>query len=87
MKTTVSSKGQIVLPAALRDQDHVRAGESFLVERIASGQYLLKRLGNATSHGIAAWLQSCPAQDWFLPLPSESTASIGGATKPGTSGR
>jgi AbrB family looped-hinge helix DNA binding protein len=31
MKTTVSSKGQIVLPAELRQQDHIEAGQEFEV--------------------------------------------------------
>jgi AbrB family looped-hinge helix DNA binding protein len=32
MKTTVSSKGQIVLPAELRQRDDIRAGQEFEVE-------------------------------------------------------
>ncbi|MBA2301045.1 MAG: AbrB/MazE/SpoVT family DNA-binding domain-containing protein [Acidobacteria bacterium] len=37
MKTTVSSKGQIVLPAELRQLDTIEAGQEFEVERIAAG--------------------------------------------------
>jgi AbrB family looped-hinge helix DNA binding protein len=39
MKTTVSSKGEIALPAELRQQDDIEAGEEFLVERIHGGEY------------------------------------------------
>jgi AbrB family looped-hinge helix DNA binding protein len=37
MTTTVSSKGQIVLPAKLRQEDGIRPGEEFEVERIEPG--------------------------------------------------
>ncbi len=39
MKTTVSTKGQIVLPAEIRQLDQVLPGQQFSVERIESGQY------------------------------------------------
>ena len=34
MKTTVSTKGQIVLPTEIRRQDGIEPGEEFEVERI-----------------------------------------------------
>ena len=34
MTTTVSSKGQIVLPAEIRQQDGVKPGQQFEVERV-----------------------------------------------------
>ena len=43
MTTTVSSKGQIVLPAKIRQQDRIEPGQEFEIERIDSGEYLLKR--------------------------------------------
>lgn len=44
MKTTVSSKGQIVLPSELRDQDHILPGQQFSIERVEPGQYLLRKI-------------------------------------------
>ena len=41
MKTTVSSKGQIVLPAELRQLDDIQAGQEFDVERVDRGEYRL----------------------------------------------
>jgi len=38
VKTTVSSKGQIVIPAELREQDRIEAGQEFEVERIGRGE-------------------------------------------------
>src|SRR5206468_1628522 len=43
MTTTISSKGQIVLPADIRQQDDIKPGQKFDVERIDRGEYLLKR--------------------------------------------
>ncbi len=76
MKTRVSSKGQIVLPAELRERDGVRAGQEFEIERISAGEYRLLRRAPAND-GIVDWLLSCPVKDCFEPLPrGDSTDSI-----------
>jgi AbrB family looped-hinge helix DNA binding protein len=75
MKTTVSSKGQIVLPAELRQQDRIRPGQEFDVERIESGRYLLKKVPKSGTN-IVDWLLACPVKDWFQPMPSEMTDQI-----------
>lgn len=76
MKTTVSTKGQIVLPAEIRQMDQVLPGQQFSVERIESGHYLLKREVVRDNRGIVDWLRACPVHDWFEPIPSESTAEL-----------
>ena len=76
MKHTVSSKGQIVLPAELREQDHIMPGQQFQLERLEEGQYLLKRQPLEDNAGVVDWLLSCPSGDWFQPLPSESTEDL-----------
>jgi AbrB family looped-hinge helix DNA binding protein len=43
LTTTVSSKGQIVLPAKIRQQVRIEGGQEFEIERIEQGEYLLKR--------------------------------------------
>jgi len=43
MKTTISAKGQIVLPTSLLEQDQIAPGEEFAVERIDRGEYRLVR--------------------------------------------
>ena len=75
MRTTVSSKGQIVLPVDLRRQDRIEAGEEFDVERLESGVYRLTRRGRAND-GVVDWLLACPDVDWFVPVESESTDSL-----------
>lgn len=83
MKTRLSSKGQIVLPAELREQDDIRSGQQFEIQRVQAGEYLLKKVIGPGQPGLVAWLQSCPEQGWFQPLPSESTETIGAAKRRG----
>jgi AbrB family looped-hinge helix DNA binding protein len=76
MKTKVSSKGQVVLPAELRVQDRIVPGQTFEVERLEARQYLLTREPFAEQTGVVDWLLSCPSGDWFQSLPSASTDSL-----------
>ena len=76
MKTTISSKGQIVLPRELRDQDRIVAGQRFEIERLEPGKYLLKKLSEPANQGLVDLLLSCPVKDWFVPLTSQSTDTL-----------
>lgn len=76
MKTTISTKGQIVLPAELRAQDGILPGQSFDIERLEAGQYLLKKQPVRNNEGLVDWLLACPEKGWFEPLPSESTDTL-----------
>lgn len=75
MKTTMSSKGQVVLPADIRELDGLLPGQQFEVERIQPGEYVLRKTA-LTPDALLNWLFSCPEKDWFQPIPSESTDSI-----------
>jgi len=77
MKTTVSSKGQIVLPAELRQQDDVRPGQKFEIERIDRGEYRLRRKARRRNEGLVALLLACPVKGWFEPMDrSETTDDV-----------
>lgn len=76
VRTTVSSKGQIVLPAALRERDRIEAGQQFEVERIDRGEYRLIRLAAAPNDGLVDWLLACPEKGFFVPIESESTDTL-----------
>ena len=75
MKTTVSSKGQIVLPAAMRRLDQIEAGEEFDVERVEPGEYRLVRIA-PPNQGLVEWLLACPEKGFFVPIESESTDTL-----------
>ncbi len=76
MRTAISTKGQIVLPAALRRQDRIVPGQTFEVERIDAGEYRLVLVERAPNEGIVDWLLGCPDQGWFVPIESESTDTL-----------
>jgi AbrB family looped-hinge helix DNA binding protein len=73
VKTTVSSKGQIVLPAEIREQDDVRPGQKFEVERIERGEYRLRRTARRRNEGLVDLLLACPVKGWFQPLDRTET--------------
>jgi len=76
VKTTVSSKGQIVLPAEIRRQDDVESGQEFDVERIDRGEYRLVRREPPANQGLVEWLLACPEKDFFEAIDSESTDTL-----------
>lgn len=76
MKTTVSSKGQIVLPAELRQLDRIKPGQEFDVERLDRGEYRLVRRAPRPNDGAIEWLLGCPQPDFFVAIDSESTDSL-----------
>ena len=75
MKTTVSSKGRIVLPAEFRHMDRVEPGQNFDVERLDRGDYRLVRR-TPRNEGAIDWLAACPRKDFFVPIDSESTDAL-----------
>ena len=73
MKTVVSSKGQIVLPAELCQVDGVEQGQEFDIERLDRGDYRLVRRTVPQNEGAINWLMACPQKNFFVPINSEST--------------
>jgi AbrB family looped-hinge helix DNA binding protein len=76
VKTRVSSKGQIVLPAEIRRQDRIEAGQEFELERLERGKYRLVRKATRPNEGVVEWLLACPAKGFFVPIESESTDTL-----------
>lgn len=76
MKTTVSSKGQIVLPAEFRQMDGIEPGQEFDVERLDHGDYRLVRRSAPHNLGATDWLLACPQKGFFVPIDSESTDAL-----------
>ena len=76
VKTTVSSKGQIVLPAEFRQLDRVEPGQEFDVERLDRGDYRLVRRAAPPNEGAIDWLLACPQKGFFVPIDSESTDAL-----------
>ena len=76
VKTVVSSKGQIVLPAEFRHADRIEPGQEFDVERLDRGDYRLVRRAAPPNEGAIDWLLACPQKGFFVPVESESTDTL-----------
>jgi AbrB family looped-hinge helix DNA binding protein len=76
VKTTVSTKGQIILPAEIRREDQIEPGEEFDVERIDRGEYRLVRRAPPPNQGLVDWLLACPEKGFLVPIESESTDTL-----------
>ena len=75
MKTTISTKGQIVLPAEIREQDDIEPGQEFEIKRIERGEYRLTRR-TPSNEGVVDWLLACPEKGFFVAIESESTDTL-----------
>ena len=76
VKTTVSTKGQIILPAEIRQRDGIEPGQEFELERIDRGEYRLVRRKPRSNEGLVDWLLACPEKGFFVPIESESTDTL-----------
>jgi AbrB family looped-hinge helix DNA binding protein len=76
VKTVVSSKGQVVLPAEIRARDKIRAGQRFEIERLEAGRYLLVKQSASDNEGLVDWLLACPEKGWFVEIDAESTDDL-----------
>ncbi len=50
MTTVLSTRGELAIPSELREQDHLKAGDDFQVERIGPGRYILEKVGLGNRH-------------------------------------
>ncbi len=78
MKTVISSKGQIVIAADIRNLDKIETGQAFDIERVKKGEYRLVVAEHPKNQGLIDTLLACPVKGWFMPIESESTGTIEG---------
>jgi AbrB family looped-hinge helix DNA binding protein len=82
MTTTVSTKGQVILPANIRRQDGIEPGQEFVFERIDRGEYRLVRRQPRPNEGLVDWLLACPEKGFFVPgltIPTRNARDFQGA--------
>ena len=65
MTTVLSSKGQIVIPAAIREKYQFRAGDKLLVEE-RDDEIILKKARRRRKKTLVQWMQECPASDFKI---------------------
>ena len=73
MQTTISTKGQIILPAEIRRMDGLKAGQALEIERLDCGDYRLRRVAAVPNEGLVNWLLSCPVKGFLKDSSSTAT--------------
>lgn len=73
MRTVISTKGQIVLPAEIRRLDHIEPGQEFEIERLGPGEYRPLHRQPSINEALVEWLLACPEKGFFVAIQSEST--------------
>ena len=71
MTTVLSQKGQIVLPAALRESLDLRAGDDFEVAVEEGEAIVLRRISRRANEGLLDHLRSCPEPLTLLERPKD----------------
>ncbi|HTV42890.1 MAG TPA: AbrB/MazE/SpoVT family DNA-binding domain-containing protein [Candidatus Sulfotelmatobacter sp.] len=62
MTTILSSKGQIVIPAAIREKHRFRVGDELLIED-RDNEIILKKAHPHRKKKLVQWMLDCPADD------------------------
>ena len=64
MLTTLSSKGQIVIPQAVRERKNLHPGDELEIKETAAGFEVRKKRRN---EGLVDLLLACPVKGFFSP--------------------
>jgi AbrB family looped-hinge helix DNA binding protein len=63
--TTLSSKGQIVIPAPIRERHNFRVGDKLLIEE-REDEIVLKKARRKRMKSLVQWMLDCPAHDFTI---------------------
>jgi len=78
MTTTLTSKGQILLPPKVRRDKKLRAGDELeiLSDAEDADVILLRRVRKQPNQGLVALLRSCPVKGFRLPRRSRELPRV-----------
>ena len=65
MTTKLSSKGQVVIPAAIRERLKLRPGDELLIQE-HDDEVVLKKTRRHRKKSLLQWMQECPAADFRI---------------------
>jgi AbrB family looped-hinge helix DNA binding protein len=63
--TTLSSKGQIVIPASIRERHNFRVGDELLIEE-REDEIILKKARRKRKKSLVQWMLDCPARGFKI---------------------
>jgi AbrB family looped-hinge helix DNA binding protein len=69
VKTTLSSKGHVVIPPSVQKQQNLRPGDDLEIisDEDQPGTILLRRMNRQPNEGLADWLRACPVKGIRIP--------------------
>jgi AbrB family looped-hinge helix DNA binding protein len=65
MTTRLSSKGQIVIPALIRQRHQFREGDELVIEE-RDDEIVLKKARRNRKKSLVQWMLDCPADDFKI---------------------
>jgi AbrB family looped-hinge helix DNA binding protein len=75
MTTTLSSKGQVVIPAAIRQRQKLRPGDELLIEE-RDDEVVLKKTRRHRKKSLLRWMQDCPVRDFRIERMTDAPGDI-----------
>lgn len=76
MTTILSPKGQIVLPASVRQQLNLSPGDDFEVSVEDGDTITLRRISHPANQGLVDLLLACPAEFEIPPREKDDTQAL-----------
>jgi AbrB family looped-hinge helix DNA binding protein len=61
----MSSKGQIVIPASIRERQNLRPGDELLIEE-RDDEVVLKKTRRPRKKSLLQWMLDCPVNDFHI---------------------
>ena len=75
MTTTMSSKGQVVIPAEVRERQNLRPGDQLVIEE-RKDEVILKKARRQRKKSLLQWMLDCPAPDFRIERIKEPAKDI-----------
>jgi len=75
MTTTMSSKGQVVIPAGIRERQNLRPGDELVIEE-RKDEVVLKKARRPRKKSMVQWMLDCPVRDFQFERTMEPPGDI-----------
>lgn len=75
MTTTISSKGQVVIPVSVRERQNLRPGDELIIEE-RDDVVILKKARRRRKKSLVQWMLDCPVGDFRIERLTEPPKDI-----------
>jgi AbrB family looped-hinge helix DNA binding protein len=67
MTTTLTTKGQIVIPKEIREKNGLMPGDDFEIHSGSEAEIVLRKIQRRPNQGLVDLLLACPVKGWTIP--------------------